>query len=159
MVSDQLAAAPEPIEQLSLSLAFWVIRHQGELRSGGLVVNGLARLANKTGDQTALRWLFHTMGEILDALPATVGRSEALHRDASDARRILLLNRAIVATRALSPTLMNSSFADVAEELPENAPGFFREGMEQVRIQNYPEEVSAVIERYHRDWPTRKVLH
>lgn len=146
---------PEKLEQLALSLALWVIRQGGELGSIELVVNGLARLANHTLEQADLEQLFHTMGEILDMVPPITLDQETT----SDPRELLLLNRAIVATRALSPQMMDIAFADVAEQLPESAPDFFREGMEQIRLRGYPPEVSAIIERYYLEWPSEKVLH
>ncbi|MCB1858693.1 MAG: hypothetical protein KDI63_10490 [Gammaproteobacteria bacterium] len=151
----------ERIEQLAVSLTLWTLQRQGSLRSIELVVNGLARLANHTAEHSSLVYLFHVMSDVMLALSrSSVGTGpEKSTGISTDARKILLLNRAIVATRALSPDLMDIAFADVANELPESAPQFFAEGMQQIDIQNYPPEVSRVIERFHRDWPETRVFH
>ncbi len=72
--------------------------------------------------------------------------------DRSDPRRpwrLLLLNRAIVATRSLKPALMEVAFDAVLEHLPEEAARFFEEGMAQMDALDYPPHVRAVIERYY----------
>jgi len=148
----------ERLEQLALSLALWVIQQEGDLSSIDLVVNALARLANETLDSFELEQLFHTMSDILNAvLPVEPGvQGEPATRQPW---QLLLLNRAIVATRTLSPKLMEYAFSDVVEQLPEEASNFFREGMEQVKLRDYPAHVSEVIERYYHDWPPVKLLH
>ncbi|HHH39431.1 MAG TPA: hypothetical protein ENK50_07645 [Sedimenticola sp.] len=153
-----LPEVPEQLEQLALSLALWVSRQGGELRSIDLVVNGLARIANATTDTFELERLFHTFGEILEALLMT-DPGHPPPESAQEPWRLLLLNRAIVATRAHLPRLMERAFHDIAERLPEVAPDFFNEGMEQIRVQGYPKPVSEVIERYHRLCTSSRRLH
>jgi hypothetical protein len=148
----------EKLELLALSLALWVIQQKGELHSIGLVVNGLARVANFTTDTFELERLFHTIGEIMEAIqPLEAG--ETMPASTREPLQLLLLNRAIVATRAHLPRLMEVAFSDVIEKIPEAAPGFFHEGMEQIELQGYPEPVSNVIERYHRQCVQVKILH
>ncbi len=156
-----LSNAAERLEQVALSLALWVTRQGGKLKSAELAVNGLARLANYSRHQADLTRLFGVMSDVLAAIPKSVreGETRSENENVYDVRRILLLNRAIVATRALSPKLMDWAFSDVARELPDSAADFFSEGKEQVGIQEYPPEVSEVIERFHRDWPKTRVLH
>jgi hypothetical protein len=98
------------------------------------------------------------MSEILDASVAKT-YDQTYQNMLNNPRDLLLLNRAIVATRALSPELMERAFADVAEQLPDAAPGFFKEGMEQIQTQNYPEDVGSVIERFHSDYPASATIH
>jgi hypothetical protein len=147
------------LEQLALSLGLWVARQNGELNSVELVVNGIARIANHSQEQMALERLFHVMGEILDAA-SPVDSARYIFADVmNNPRYLLLLNRAIVATRTHSPQLMETAFADVALQMPDAAPGFFSEGMEQIKLQGYPEEVREVIERYYREYPSVSTLH
>jgi len=73
--------------------------------------------------------------------------------------RVLLLNRAIVATRSHQVALMEESFASIVEYLPQEAPAFFREGMEQMDALAYPIRVRAVIQRFYDQWSERRVLH
>ncbi len=154
----RLGGLSERLEQLAVSLAFWVIGQGGELSSVELVVNGLARIANSTLDALELERLFVAMSDVLDAIPPGVLQQRPAEPE-QQPWQLLLLNRAIVATRSLSPLLMETAFSDVAEHLPETAPGFFREGMEQIKLRGYPEPVAAIIERYYREWPAAKTLH
>lgn len=149
----------ERLEQLALCLGLWVVRQQGVLRSVELVVNGIARLANRSQEQLELECLFHIMGEVLDAVSLTGSSGYTLEPPINSPRHLLLINRAIVATRTLLPELMETAFAEVADQLPDVAPSFFSEGMEQVRIQGYPEQVREVIERYYQEYPHSSTLH
>lgn len=153
----QLPEACSELERLALSLALWVVEQQGELTRIDLVVNGVARVANGTDNRRELEHLFYVMGDLLDAIPSPLS-GEPTDGQPSP-RKLLLMNRAIVATRSLSPELMETAFAEVAEQMPGEAPGFFREGMEQVQIQGYPDPVRRVIERFYLDWYRPTTLH
>ncbi len=146
------------LDQLALSLALWVVRQEGELSSLELVVNGLARIANHFSDPFELERLFFIMSEIVDALSPML-----LEMDTAPEQlhpwQLLMLNRAIVATRSHLAQLMETAFADVVERMPDEAPAFFQEGLAQVEIQDYPEPVREVIERYARECPISRTLH
>jgi hypothetical protein len=73
--------------------------------------------------------------------------------------RALLLNQSIIATRSYNPELMERAFDVLTEKLPEDAPRFFTEGMQQMEAQNYPEPVRKVMARYHRRWTVNRALH
>ena len=79
--------------------------------------------------------------------------------DPSRPWRILLLNRAIVATRSHQPALMEEAFESVVEYLPEEAPTFFREGMEQMDALNYPPQVRNLMQGFYQQCCGRRVLH
>ncbi|MES9903283.1 MAG: hypothetical protein ABW168_11500 [Sedimenticola sp.] len=145
-------------ESLAIGLALWIARQGGDLSLITLTVNGLATIANDAMEPRDLEKLYHTMGEILNAVSPTVSE-EGQNEDLQHPWRLLLLNRAIVATRTLSPRLMVEAFNSIAEYLPDEAPEFFHEGMGQVEIQNYPKQVQDVIRRFCDDWPTNRILH
>ena len=149
----------ERLEQLALSLGLWVARQNGELNSLELVVNGIARIANQSQEQVELERLFYVMGEILDAVSPVDSSGQVFENVMNNPRHLLLLNRAIVATRTHLPKLMETAFAEIVDHLPDAAPGFFSEAMEQVRVQDYPEEVREVIERYYCEYPPVSTLH
>ena len=73
--------------------------------------------------------------------------------------RLLNLNRAIVATRTHQPDIMEEAFSTLAEQLPNDAPGFFTQGMEQMDLLNYPPQVREVMDRYYRQWSVNRSLH
>lgn len=147
-----------PWESLAIALALWIARRGGDISLISLTVNGLATIANDSMEPGQLEQLYHTMGEILDAVSPTISE-EGQSDDLQHPWRLLLLNRAIVATRTLSPRLMEEAFGSITEYLPDEAPEFFREGMGQVDIQNYPEQVRDVIRQFCENWPTNRILH
>jgi len=145
-------------DMLALSLGRWIIYQGGEISTLGGIVNGLAFLANHTEARDGLEALYNLMTEIINATsPIAQQPQDELHQ--TNPWHILLLNRGIVATRLLSPRLMDIAYSEIAQLIPEKAAGFFREGMEQLELINYPPQVRAIIEQYFNDWPTHRVLH
>jgi hypothetical protein len=146
------------LESLALPLAVWVARRGGELANPAPVVNAAGALANSFKAPDDLAALHGLMSEVIDALSPQFAQDG----DASDATRpwrVLLLNRAIVATRSHRPDLMEAAFSAVAEALPGDAPDFFREALGQMEALNYPPQVRRVVQRYADTWCTRRTLH
>jgi hypothetical protein len=146
------------VEALALPLAVWIARRGGELGHPAPVANAAAALANSLRAPEDLAGLYGLMTEVVDALSPQIAQD----RDASDATRpwrVLLLNRAIVATRSHRPHLMQAAFAAVVEALPGDAPEFFREAMGQMDALNYPPQVRAVVQHYVDAWCSRRTLH
>lgn len=144
--------------RLSLSLACWIARHGGEITNLAPLVDNAAALANALRDPRGLEGLFLLLGEIQHAVPPAISQE----LDRTDPRRpwrLLLVNRAIVATRTHQPRLMEEAFHALTEQLPEDAPAFFREGMEQMHLLDYPEPVRRVMQRYHDAWRAQTLLH
>jgi len=142
---EQTALARD-IEQLSLPFALWIARHGGEIRDLGPIVNALARLANEAAHPQAMSDLYTHCCELIEAASPACEESSA--SDDQHPWRLLLLNRAIVATRSHNPELMEPAFDAIVECLPGDAQRFFAEGMEQVAVTNYPEPVRDVVRRY-----------
>ena len=89
------------------------------------------------------------MDEIANAAAPSVKADE----DKSHAGRpwrMLNLNHGIVATRSQDTSIMESVFEQILLRLPEDAPNFFREGMEQMDIIDYPVHVREVMEKYYQ---------
>ena len=153
---DQAAASAE-----ALTVPFGVLmaRHGAEIAVLEPVVDALAALANGLSDPTDLAKLYGLMGEIVNAVSPAVAQD--LDRNAPERPwRVLLLNRAIVATRSHRPALMEPAFDAVVEHLPEDAARFFEEGMAQMDALDYPPQVRAVMERYYlRQGPAPHTLH
>ena len=146
-------------EALAVPLGLLVARAGGELSALQPVVDALAALANGLSDPAELAQLFGLMGEIVNAVSPAVAQDP----DRSNPQRpwrILLLNRAIVATRSHRPALMAAAFDAVVEHLPEEAARFFEEGMAQMDALDYPPHVRAVMERYYlKEGPAPHTLH
>jgi hypothetical protein len=145
------------IEALALPFACWVARNGGELSHLEPIVNAAAALANRLQEPSQLEQLYTLLSEVTAAVSPQVSQDTGL-RDPSRPWRILVLNRAIVATRSHRPPLMEEAFEHLIEQLPDEAPGFFREGMEQMEALSYPSHVRVVMQRYYSRWCTQRTL-
>lgn len=146
------------IEELTLPLACWMARRGAEIGYLGPVVNGAASVANHLDQPIELGQLYGLLTEVFNAVKPQISQDTASN-DPNRPWRILLLNRAIVATRSHQPALMDEAFEGLVEHLPDEAPGFFREGMEQMEALNYPPRVRVVVQRYFDQWCGQRVLH
>ena len=144
---------------LSLDLATWTAEQGAMLRVIEPVVEALASEANGSRDPQQLTDLYDRITRVMEAVAPAARKSGNPHRP-SRAWRLLLMNRAIVATRTLDPGLMESAFDTLVTELPEDAPRFFAEGMGQLDIVGYPPRVREVMTRYYvRFGSTSNTLH
>ena len=153
-----LSVVLDRLRTFTIAMASWIARHGGQLLNLEPVVDALARGANRTQDPGELLGLYQAMGEIIDAA-APVIRQDLEKTNPGRPWRILHLNRAIVATRTHQPDVMDEAFALLTEHLPEDAPDFFTQGMEQMDLLNYPPHVREVMERYYRKWSVNRSLH
>jgi uncharacterized protein YigA (DUF484 family) len=55
--------------------------------------------------------------------------------------------------------MMEHAFDTLIQYLPEEAPEFFRQGMEQMEALNYPQQVREVVERYNDEWGRPRTIH
>lgn len=154
----QLPQRARTIEELTLPLACWVARRGAEIGYLEPVVNGAASLANRLGQPAELGQLFGLLTEIVNAVIPQISQ-DTTSTDPTRPWRVLLLNRAIVATRSHQPAFMEEAFEALVEHLPGEVPGFFREGMAQMDAQGYPPPVRAVVQRYYDQWCGQRVLH
>lgn len=150
-------ALAEEIEQLSLPCALWFARHGGEIRQLAPVVNAVACFANQLSHPQAMSSLYSHCCELIEATSPAC--EDAAVGDPADPWRLLLLNRAIVATRSHNPELMEPAFDAIVECLPQDALRFFTEGMEQIAIIDYPAQVREVVQRYFAAFASPRRLH
>ncbi len=153
-----LDARAKSIAILAVPLACWMLRRGSELQHPEEVVNALATLANRLREPEDLVGLYGLMDEIAEGFGTN--RIENMDpANPTDPWLVLLLNRGIVATRSHRPALMEEAFDAIAEQLPEQAPLFFREGMGQMEALDYPPHVREVMQRYYDRWCSGQRLH
>lgn len=145
------------LEAVALAAADWIVRHEGEIRTLDPVVNAFAGLANRTRDTATLEALAAFMGQVIRQVSAFI-KQDLEKNNPGRPWRLLHLNRGIVATRSHNPALMEEVFEELVRSLPEEAPGFFAEGMQQMEALHYPPPVRAVMSRYFDRW-TRPRMH
>lgn len=146
------------LENLCLPTAVWGARHGGEIRALRPVVNAIAFFANNSDDPEFMAQLLGLSNEVFEAVTPRIAEDPD-HEDPSRPWRLLLLNRAIIATRSRQPTLMEPVFDSLVELLPEDAQEFFSEGMEQMDIIDYPQAVRDIMSRYYLLYRTPHTLH
>lgn len=159
-VANSLSLEPEShqLEDLTLPMALWIVRHGGKLHSLAPIVNALTRFANTLSDPDSLGQLYQLTAEVQLAVdPAT--RLEREKSDPDHPWRRLLMNRAIIATRSHQADLIERAYDELLDALPEEAPGFFEEGMQQMELLNYPQVVRQIVEKYYNLWSQPRKLH
>ena len=145
------------VERLCLPFALWIARHGGEIRSLAPVVNALAHFANNISQPQQLAELYGYCCELIEATSPVC--HEQLSGDTRQPWRLLLLNRAIVATRSHNTALIECAYDAIVEYLPHEAQRFFSEGMEQMAAIDYPQHVQNLVRRYFLAYAKPKSLH
>ncbi|MCF7984489.1 MAG: hypothetical protein K9L70_08810 [Thiohalocapsa sp.] len=153
-LTDEAAA----LDKLTLPLACCIARGGGELTNIAPVVDAAAALANVLREPRDMTELYRIMDDVALGVSPRVTETSAAS-DSAPAWRLLVINRAIVATRTHEPTLMEAAFDALLEHCPGEAPDFFREGMGQMDALDYPPRVRAVMLRYHNLLSQPKRLH
>jgi hypothetical protein len=153
-----LSGVFDSLQTFTIAMARWIAHNGGQLLNLEPVVDALARSANRTQDPGELLALYQAMGEIIAAVAAVI-RQDVEKSNPGRPWRVLHLNRAIVATRTHQPDVMDQAFTDLTEQFPEDAAGFFTQGMEQMELLNYPPHVREVMDRYYRKWSVNRSLH
>lgn len=143
-------------EQISLILARWILRYRGQIRHLDPIVNACAQLANMLQDKAALITLYHLMTEIIDSCSNDV-RNDLDHSNDMRPWRLLHINRSIVATRSHNPEIMKTAFNELLTYLPNEADGFFAQGMKEMAALDYPSHVRQVMEFYYQQKPTNSM--
>jgi hypothetical protein len=154
----QLLQESQKLEDLTLPMALWIVRHGGELRTLTPIVNALARLANTLSDPVTLGQLYQLTDELHQAVDATI-RLDQEKSNPDRPWRLLMMNQAIIATRSHQTELIEEAFQHFVEALPEEASSFFEEGMQQMELLNYPQVVKQVVEKYYNLWSLPRTLH
>lgn len=144
----------QELEQVTLGVAHWAVRHGAELRTLEPVVNALAFNANATESPERLRALYQVIEDVIEHTAPAL-QNDLEKSDPTRPWRILNLNAAIVATRTQDEALMRAAFERLGRALPGDAPAFFEEGLKQSQKPIYGEAVRAVMQDYFNRWNVR----
>ena len=144
------------IEQISLVITRWTISYNGTINYLEPVVNAIAQLANLMQEKEALLALSDLIADIVDHCSLELKKDQA---DSEEFRpwRLLHINRGIVATRTHDLDTMKQAFDEFLIYLPQEAPGFFAEGMKEMEALDYPPHVRKVMEFYFNQNPSTRV--
>lgn len=144
--------------RLTIPVALWIAHHGGKIEQLDLVVNSLAGYANDLRDTVHLAELSRVFSSIIEAVADDV-KQDLEQTNPMRPWRILNLNYGIVATRSHDTQLIEQAYASLVTNLPQEARQFFREGMQQMDIVGYPEEVREVVKKYDSMWGSDSTLH
>jgi len=142
---------------LPIPVALWCARQHMSLSQLDPVVNALSKLANSTQDAFLLGQISDSVDVIIDAVTPQI-KQDLDKSNPGRPWRMLNLNHGIVATRTHDPKRMEAVFEQLLYRLPEDAPDFFREGMQQMDIVGYPAYVRSVMEKYY-ELTNKPTLH
>jgi len=158
--SDQQKAAVQAraLMRLTLPVAIWVANCGGRLDKLDMVVNALADYANELHKPEQLAELTRVIATIIQAASESV-RQDLEQTNAMRPWRVLHINYGIIATRSHQPELIEAAYDALVEKFPQDAREFFREGMNQMDVIGYPQEVREVVERYNQMWGAESTLH
>lgn len=136
-------------EQLSLPLAVWAAQHHLMLNDIEIIINAISYIANNTQETRFLSRLAEMIENIIDSISPDI-KQDMDKSNPGRPWRVLNLNHGIIATRSLDPKRMEAVFEQLLYRLPDDAPGFFAEGMEQMDIIDYPQHVRSVMQTYYQ---------
>ena len=148
----------QQIGLLAVGIVLWVASQGGEITALEPVVDTLAWLANNTKEHKALSQLSDMVGRIMAACNLDI-RSDLENMNPGRPWRVININRGIIATRSQDPEIMDAAFQTLIKNLPQDAPGFFAEGMSEMERVGYPEHVREVMTRYYEQWNEPHVIH
>ena len=145
------------IEQVSLIFARWILRYNGRIVHLEPIVNACAQLANLLQDKNALKVLYGLMTQIADSCTTEIKQDFGADHHQLRPWRLLHINLCIVATRSHDPEMMRKAFDEMLVQLPQEASGFFAEGMKEMEALNYPPHVRNLMEFYHTQKPSLNI--
>lgn len=135
------------LHRLSIPVIDWLYQHGGHVQKLDIAVNAIAGYANTLQDSTELETLCHFINRLIRIVEPQI-RQDLDNADPMRPWRILNLNWGIVATRSHNTELMQQVFDQLIKNVPADAPQFFREGMQQMNIIDYPQNVKDVMQSY-----------
>ncbi len=143
--------ASRNLETAALVIAQWVLQHQGELRRLDLIATACMHVVGGARSPGVLEYFAAFIGRMAEAT-AHIIRQDPDKTNPNRPWRLLHLYRGIAAVRSHNPRLMEEIFEDLSRQLPEDAPGFFAEIMQQTTSQPCPEATRAIVGRYFDRW-------
>jgi hypothetical protein len=142
------------VSRVHSSLAVWLARHDAIIDNLKGAADGFGMLVNGLNEPQDLAEMCQIMDEVIEAASEKLQMDE----DKSDVWRpwrVINLNSGVAATRSLDPELMERTFEKLGRRLPYDMPDFLADGKRQMIVQDVPEAVSAVMNRYAEKWSSK----
>jgi len=140
------------MSRIFASMGIWLSRQDATLDNLEGIADGFGRITNGLNDTEELAEICRLMEEVAEAASDSI-RLDDEKGNPYRPWRVLNLNTGIAATRSLDPELMAQTFDNLGRRLPQDLPGFLADGKRQMAIQEVPDTVREVMDRYMERWP------
>ena len=137
------------LHRLSVPIALWVAEHGGKISKLDIIVNAIAGYANELTDTKHLAIFCEAIRKVIFSVTDEI-KMDMEATNPMRPWRILNLNWGIVATRSHNAEMMDVVFEQLVKNLPADAGQFFKEGMQQMDLINYPDHVKVVMQKYNK---------
>jgi hypothetical protein len=135
------------IEQISLVLARWAIRHEASINDLRPLAHAVARLAESMRDRPALLALSALLTDIVEHCAPEFKQDQA-DEDELLAWHELHVARGKVAIRGRDPETIKRAFEEFLLYLPRAAPAFLAARMQEAEARDYPAPVRELVAYY-----------
>ena len=146
------------LHRLSMPVVVWLAEHGGQLDKLDIVVNAIASYANTLQEPQQLEALCAFVDSVV-SITALQIRQDLEATDPVRPWRVLNINWGIVATRSHNTELMEKVFEQLINNIPADSPQFFREGMQQMEIVDYPQNVRQVMQSFAERTAAQGAVH
>jgi hypothetical protein len=146
------------LHRLSIPVAMWIADHGGKIAKLDVIVNAIASYANELTDAEQLAVFCEGIRKVVFSVTDDI-KMDMEATNPMRPWRILNLNWGIVATRSHNAEVMEMVFDQLIKNIPADARQFFKEGMQQMEVINYPDHVKVVMEKYNNLFKEDSNLH
>ena len=136
------------LNKLSIPVAVWIAEHGGKISKLDVIVNAIASYANELTDSKHLAIFCDAIRKVVFSVTDEI-KMDMEATNPMRPWRILNLNWGIIATRSHNVEMMEMAFDQLIKNIPADARQFFKEGMQQMEVVNYPDHVKAVMKKYN----------
>jgi hypothetical protein len=143
---------------LAVSIALWVGAQGGQINMLEPLVDTLAWLANQLDDEQSLAELSKILGDLMNTCSLAI-TSDLDNTNPGRPWRILNINRGIVATRSHNTELIRDAYETLIKNLPQDAAGFFTQGLSEMDRVGYPDHVREVVQEYADKHSSTSTIH
>jgi len=146
------------LNRLSIPVAIWIADHGGKINKLEIIVNAFASYANELTDMEQLAAFCDVIRKVIFSVTDEI-KMDMEATNPMRPWRILNLNWGIVATRSHNAETMEVVFNQLIKNIPVDARQFFKEGMQQMDVIDYPEHVKVVMEKYNNLFRDEGAFH
>lgn len=143
----RLPGTHHEIEQISLVIARWAIRHEASINDLRAVADAVVRLAESMHEKPAMFAMSALLTDIVEHCAAEFKQDQA-EEDERRAWHDLHTSRGMIALRGGDPKVIKRAFEEFLLYLPGAAPAFLAACMKEAEARQYSPQVRELIAYY-----------